>query len=138
MALSPELVGGGVGRAALGDDLELDPALVAAVDVHLGRLADHDVVLLGWLPRSLFAARSGGRHPRHRGLVGGSSARRSISITRSGTSRICVGLEVWSHGRPIPLSERVPVLENMGFRVVDERTYQVDPAGGEPESGSTT
>ena len=41
-----------------------------------------------------------------------------------------VGLEVWSHGRPIPLSERVPVLENMGFRVVDERTYQVDPAGG--------
>ncbi len=40
-----------------------------------------------------------------------------------------VGLEVWSHGRPIPLSERVPVLENMGFRVVDERTYQVDPAG---------
>ena len=42
----------------------------------------------------------------------------------------CVGLEVWSHGRPIPLSERVPVLENMGFRVVDERTYQVDPTGG--------
>ena len=41
-----------------------------------------------------------------------------------------VGLEVWSHGRPIPLSERVPVLENMGFRVVDERTYQVDPVGG--------
>jgi glutamate dehydrogenase len=41
----------------------------------------------------------------------------------------CVGLEVWSHGRPIPLSERVPVLENMGFRVVDERTYQVVPAG---------
>jgi glutamate dehydrogenase len=41
----------------------------------------------------------------------------------------CVGLEVWSYGRPIPLSERVPVLENMGFRVVDERTYQVVPAG---------
>ena len=40
----------------------------------------------------------------------------------------CVGLKVWSHGRPIPLSERVPVLENMGFRVVDERTFEV---GGE-------
>ncbi|MGC1954231.1 MAG: NAD-glutamate dehydrogenase domain-containing protein, partial [Gammaproteobacteria bacterium] len=40
-----------------------------------------------------------------------------------------VGLEVWSRGRPLPLSERVPVLENMGFRVVDERTYHVVPAG---------
>jgi glutamate dehydrogenase len=39
------------------------------------------------------------------------------------------GLKVWSHGRPIPLSERVPVLENMGFRVVDERTYHVRPQG---------
>jgi glutamate dehydrogenase len=42
------------------------------------------------------------------------------------------GLKVWSFGRPLPLSERVPVLENMGFRVVDERTYLVTPAG---ESG---
>ena len=37
----------------------------------------------------------------------------------------CVGLKIWNHGRPIPLSERVPVLENMGFKVVDEQTYQV-------------
>jgi glutamate dehydrogenase len=36
-----------------------------------------------------------------------------------------LGLKVWSHNRPIPLSERVPVLENMGFKVVDERTYQI-------------
>ena len=35
----------------------------------------------------------------------------------------CIGLKVWSYERPIPLSERVPVLENMGFRVVDEETY---------------
>ena len=34
----------------------------------------------------------------------------------------CAGLKVWSREKPIPLSERVPVLENMGFRVVDERT----------------
>ena len=40
-----------------------------------------------------------------------------------------VGLKVWSHTRPLPLSERVPVLENMGFRVVDERTYHVTPDG---------
>ncbi|CAM9966521.1 unnamed protein product, partial [Phaeothamnion confervicola] len=47
----------------------------------------------------------------------------------------CVGLKVWSRQQPIPLSERVPVLENMGFKVVDEQTYQVapGPAGG-PEA----
>jgi len=38
-----------------------------------------------------------------------------------------VGLKVWSFARPLPLSERVPVLENMGFRVVDERTYHIEP-----------
>ena len=41
-----------------------------------------------------------------------------------------VGLKVWSFARPLPLSERVPVLENMGFRVVDERTYHIEPRGG--------
>jgi glutamate dehydrogenase len=40
----------------------------------------------------------------------------------------CIRLKVWNHGRPIPLSERVPVLENMGFKVVDERTYQIAAA----------
>jgi glutamate dehydrogenase len=41
--------------------------------------------------------------------------------------RACAGLKVWSREKPIPLSERVPVLENMGFRVVDERTYRIEP-----------
>ena len=41
------------------------------------------------------------------------------------------GLKVLSHSRPIPLSERVPVLENMGFRVVDERTYHIEPKDAE-------
>jgi glutamate dehydrogenase len=40
-----------------------------------------------------------------------------------------VGLKVWSLARPLPLSDRVPVLENMGFRVVDERTYHIQPEG---------
>jgi glutamate dehydrogenase len=39
-----------------------------------------------------------------------------------------VSLKVFSQSRPISLSERVPVLENMGFRVVDERTYHIRPA----------
>lgn len=42
-----------------------------------------------------------------------------------------VGLKVWSYERPLPLSERVPVLENMGFKVVDERTYRIAPVGHE-------
>jgi glutamate dehydrogenase len=41
-----------------------------------------------------------------------------------------VGLKLWSLQRPLPLSERVPVLENMGFRVVDERTYHITPRDG--------
>jgi glutamate dehydrogenase len=36
-----------------------------------------------------------------------------------------IGLKVWSYGRPIPLSDRVPILENMGFRVVDEHTHHI-------------
>ncbi|HXL64151.1 MAG TPA: NAD-glutamate dehydrogenase, partial [Xanthobacteraceae bacterium] len=39
-----------------------------------------------------------------------------------GAEDAAAGLKVFSHARPIPLSERVPVLENMGFRVIDERT----------------
>jgi glutamate dehydrogenase len=38
-------------------------------------------------------------------------------------------LKLWSHGRPLPLSERVPVLEHMGFTVVDESTYHAEPGG---------
>jgi glutamate dehydrogenase len=50
---------------------------------------------------------------------------------RLGEPAASASLKVWSCGRPIPLSERVPVLENMGFNVVDERTHRIDPAGGE-------
>jgi glutamate dehydrogenase len=44
-----------------------------------------------------------------------------------------VNLKVWNCERPLPLSERVPLLENMGFAVIDERTYVVErdeTAGG--------
>ncbi|MDT3685194.1 MAG: NAD-glutamate dehydrogenase [Pseudorhodoplanes sp.] len=44
-----------------------------------------------------------------------------------------VGLKVLSYDRPLPLSERVPVLENMGFRVVEERTSEITPAS--PDGG---
>jgi glutamate dehydrogenase len=46
---------------------------------------------------------------------------------RGDGDKACAGLKVWSRERPIPLSERVPALENMGFKVVDERTYRIEP-----------
>ena len=61
-------------------------------------------------------------------IIEGLSPGRPLAVDfhrRAGDAGNCVGLKVWSHDRPIPLSERVPVLENMGFKVVDERTYQI-------------
>jgi glutamate dehydrogenase len=52
---------------------------------------------------------------------------------RRDVDRAGAGLKVWSREKPIQLSERVPVLENMGFRVVDERTYQIEPEAGAAE-----
>jgi glutamate dehydrogenase len=49
-----------------------------------------------------------------------------------GESR-AVGLKVWSLERSLPLSERVPVLENMGFQVVNERTYRIAAGGSSPQ-----
>ena len=37
------------------------------------------------------------------------------------------GLKVFSRGTPLSLSYRVPVIENHGLRVVNERTYQIVP-----------
>ncbi len=48
---------------------------------------------------------------------------------REGDDATRVNLKVFSRGTALPLSERVPLLENLGFRVVNERTYRVVPAG---------
>jgi glutamate dehydrogenase len=67
-------------------------------------------------------------------LIEGLSAERQLSVdfhNRAADRRTALGLKVWSRGRPIPLSERVPVLENMGFRVVDELTYKVVVGGAQ-------
>jgi len=66
-------------------------------------------------------------------LIEGLTAERPLSVVfyrRAEKEPRAIGLKVWSHGRPLPLSERVPVLENMGFRVVDERTFLVEPGAG--------
>ena len=69
--------------------------------------------------------------------MGGLSAERPLSVdfhAAAGTADNGVGLKVWHFGGAIPLSSRVPVLENMGFKVVDERTYRIrlnEPDGAE-------
>ncbi|PDQ20319.1 NAD-glutamate dehydrogenase [Mesorhizobium sanjuanii] len=40
-------------------------------------------------------------------------------------------LKIYHHGEPVALSRRVPVLENIGFRVISERTFEV----GDDRSG---
>ena len=34
---------------------------------------------------------------------------------------------IYRFDAPIPLSDRVPILENLGFSVIDERTYRISP-----------
>jgi glutamate dehydrogenase len=54
---------------------------------------------------------------------------------REGDPDTRVNLKVFSRGISLPLSERVPLLENLGFRVVNERTYRVRPAGSREAEG---
>ncbi|KMO19052.1 NAD-glutamate dehydrogenase [Methylobacterium platani] len=48
---------------------------------------------------------------------------------RPGDPDTRIGLKVFSRNTALPLSERVPVLENLGFRVIDERSYRLKPEG---------
>ena len=63
-------------------------------------------------------------------VIEGLSEKRPLGVDfhhRMHEEQRAVGLKVWSFGKPLALSARVPVLENMGFRVVDERTFHIDP-----------
>ncbi len=40
------------------------------------------------------------------------------------------GLKIYHPGSTVPLSRRVPMLENLGFRVLDENTYAISPVTG--------
>jgi glutamate dehydrogenase len=42
-----------------------------------------------------------------------------------------LGLRVFHRKRPIALSDRVPMLEHFGFRIIDESTYRLTPEGDE-------
>ncbi len=51
----------------------------------------------------------------------------------AGTPPTEVRVALYRLDSPIPLSERVPVFENFGFKVIDERSYRLKPLiGGAP------
>ena len=53
---------------------------------------------------------------------------------RDGEAATRASLKVFARGAPSPLSQRVPLLEDLGFTVINERTYRVEPSGSD-ESG---
>jgi glutamate dehydrogenase len=71
-------------------------------------------------------------------VIEGLSAERPLGVDfyrAASDEKHSARLKVWSHLHPIPLSERVPVLEHMGFKVVDEHTYHLAAATpGQPEA----
>jgi len=56
-----------------------------------------------------------------------SEASLALRLGTRGDGDGAYGLKVYHRGRPIPLSDRVPMLENFGFRVIDERTFTFSP-----------
>ena len=62
------------------------------------------------------------------GVIDRLSSERPLAVdfhTQQGPEEGSAALKVWSFDKPISLSDRLPVLENMGFRIVDEHTYHV-------------
>ena len=51
----------------------------------------------------------------------------AIDFRNSHEGQSRVNATVYRFDEPIPLSERVPVLENFGFRAIDERSYRITP-----------
>lgn len=51
---------------------------------------------------------------------------------RADQSDTQAALKIYHFGTPVALSRRVPLLENMGFRVISERTFEMIEPGGSP------
>ena len=90
------------------------------------------------LSRLLHRGRGAARCAPHRG-----DRRRSNPIAidyyrHAGQPPERAALKIYHHGKPVALSRRVPVLENIGFKVISERTFEVGEAGLTARSSSTT
>lgn len=54
----------------------------------------------------------------------------AVHLATSQSEVGAIGLKVYHEAHPIPLSDRVPLLENFGFKVIDERTDIIIPQDG--------
>ena len=54
---------------------------------------------------------------------------RAVRFGRRNEDEGRIDLAIFTRGEPLPLSLRVPLLESMGLRVLNERTYRIVPAG---------
>ncbi len=54
----------------------------------------------------------------------------AISLAKTSSDHGALVLKVFHPETPIPLSSRVPLLENFGFKVIDEHSYKINPIGG--------
>ena len=57
------------------------------------------------------------------------TARLAAAFRPRDTTDGVIDLKIYHLGAPIPLSDRMPIIENMGFRAVNERTYRVTRSG---------
>ncbi|MBY0610621.1 MAG: NAD-glutamate dehydrogenase [Beijerinckiaceae bacterium] len=57
-----------------------------------------------------------------------------VFYRRAGDEATRASLKVFARGEPSPLSQRVPLLEDLGFTVINERTYRVTPAASDEGS----
>ncbi len=68
------------------------------------------------------------------GRIAGVDANNPIAIDyhrHPGQSEAQAALKIYHFGAPVALSRRVPVLENMGFRVISERTFELGDDEGD-------
>ncbi|MGL1922447.1 MAG: NAD-glutamate dehydrogenase [Hyphomicrobiales bacterium] len=52
-------------------------------------------------------------------------------VERNAVNNDEVSLKLYHYGEPIALSDRMPIIENMGFRAINERSYCVKRSNGE-------
>ena len=85
--------------------------------------------LPGRLPRRLGGALGARRHRAHRGAAGCRRARHQPLPAARGGAAACCARSCSAPGRPLMLSDVLPLFENMGVEVADERPYPIVPRG---------
>ena len=109
------------------EDTLAEAALSGNVDSRLTAIASH-------FQESYRGSFSATEALRDAGRIAGLDASNPIAIDyyRHASQRPSqAALKIYHFGSPVALSRRVPVLENMGFRVISERTFEVGADDGD-------